>query len=1691
MSSTVLIAHAEGEENLAEKLAVPLREAGYVVEHQGTADVGESITEHINTALASGGPVVLCGTVRAMGTGGAHRVVNAAKPFQGVRVFAVQMEREAYLDQIAPDTIVAEYWKDPATAIRRLLDALKKHFPPRAAIEPAGIERALLRKYLLAVRGKYTELPEAYRGTGSRSLSDIYTRQLLEPAETASAASAEVGQTPVASGTLSVDELVLAGKPHLIIEGGPGAGKSTLLNHVACHLANAWLDDKLVTALPVLTRAGNFHANLDRPLSDLLHRSVTQAFGAEWQDTSFPEDMFSAPPAPGLRWLVLIDALDEIALPVDRERVLTAVRNRNPEGTYRFVVTTRPLPDTGVIRSSTLARYRVKPFDLEALKSFARSWFHKSPEVADSFVRSLTTSGSTVQAQIPLLVTVSAALADESGGRIQANRAELYEEFVRFILKWKADQRSAARNLHQSLDRTWTDALGANGTELVAELFAGRRQMLEQISLDRFRNPTTSLVNASFDFVLNEICTDDSRRRWLLRARESVEELLPDFLRSMGLLAQRGGACEFIHDTFREFLTAAALAVPRCAEEARAIVQSWHKSGYREVALFLLGRWSAAGKDVSELVESLGVTAPVRAFVGTAIAEGVALRPEFEGEVIQELLELARFTWYWEVVNSLGKLSTRPKVIDCVAALTQDPSVGAQRRIELCRMLESIGRQDLAAEGARRVIATPSVPVLQQLEACYLLEQLGHRDEAQAAIRRQMEHSDVVSRVFVIHTGALLGVPEDELSKLRARVIRDARHPTWSRSFRIVLITLASEPRQLPEILETELQQASAEPNARCTIWETLAKHGRAAEARRELTGMLANSSLKLEDRVRAAVALVKTNPDESSGALITSFLGEPQLEAKHRVQLANALGEAGRKDAAAGILREVVHNSGCDGALRVQGVKNLAALGLHEEAIGIMKALAEDSSVEAEHRIAAASWVSDPGYLPHTAELMRAIADDTSSKTADRASAITVLGRIGLLAEMANRLRRLLTEGRMEAPDRLAIASTLAEAGFKSEARQILVEAADDLGAEDEQRIQTAGRLAALGFVSDAEPFLSEIADHGERWDRERAIQALAAAGLKEEARAALKRALADPSTDEYFRVSLAKIFAQLGFPPEARQVLCGIASDVNITPYNRVAALEALGEIGFAEEADTTLLDLANESGGRARIEAAKALTASGSRDAGLGTLRSVLNDDDATISDRVRAADELRTLGFVDESSAVVKRIALAGSGDARGRIAAAELCLKLGLKQEAAGCLTGVITSQETDSSTAYSAMYRMLEVGLLEESRHALHHFLENPTIDSSSRSVIVDKAVKAFDSDAVRAPLVTLSSNVNADAETRFRAGEKLIDLGFGEATMDTWLVMIREPGIKSDMKLRAARHLQKLGVLGDSVAEALRPLAADRSLGDYQRLEVANLLGPTEAGFQSLFAIASDASVASHYRLQAAEKAAELDIAMDARTQLESTLTDFAADPALKNRVATLLGKMGCIEAAQRIVQEATQDAKPVEAPPVQDPFWLAMQRLEAAVQLRASGKTDEASQEVRSALLDLGERDRSRLAEYAEHLGMQAEIAEAIRQIVRDPSISPVSIVRMLPDFDRWGTVEDMKLALERLSDDAARDPSVMPAVAQELHFSRAFGYRMRGFEEGQALTPRLFRRLLRSLLVETRRRHDRERDRATRPR
>ncbi|MFI6334290.1 tetratricopeptide repeat protein [Streptomyces sp. NPDC050535] len=73
-----------------------------------------------------------------MGSAWAHQIVNAAHTDGISRVFVVQMEKAAYVEQLALQTKVARFHADPVGSVSELAAGLAKHFPPTPASEPAA-----------------------------------------------------------------------------------------------------------------------------------------------------------------------------------------------------------------------------------------------------------------------------------------------------------------------------------------------------------------------------------------------------------------------------------------------------------------------------------------------------------------------------------------------------------------------------------------------------------------------------------------------------------------------------------------------------------------------------------------------------------------------------------------------------------------------------------------------------------------------------------------------------------------------------------------------------------------------------------------------------------------------------------------------------------------------------------------------------------------------------------------------------------------------------------------------------------------------------------------------------------------------------------------------------------------------------------------------------------------------------------------------------------------------------------------------------------------------------------------------------------------------------------------------------------------------------------------------------------------
>lgn len=290
MAWSVMIAHAPDEQALAETLVTPIEQAGYKVSYRGTVGVGDSIELEATLALESGGPVVLCGTQRAVGSRWAWQLVNAARATAGrPRVFVVQMERDAYVEPLARDGMIAPYWEDPAGAIQGLIAALRKHYPL-----------------------------ETETGLQAQSGLIDFAQERMRHGEI-------IGREhAIATVRGWIDG---ASKGWVLIKGGPGTGKSAILVAILNHLEKDhgaesapyhflrrgqgnWNEPDVVVR-NLIARLEKISASTERGTAQGLERlyALLVAVAALYADNN-------------RRLVLIVDGLDEVAVAAGAERIL-------------------------------------------------------------------------------------------------------------------------------------------------------------------------------------------------------------------------------------------------------------------------------------------------------------------------------------------------------------------------------------------------------------------------------------------------------------------------------------------------------------------------------------------------------------------------------------------------------------------------------------------------------------------------------------------------------------------------------------------------------------------------------------------------------------------------------------------------------------------------------------------------------------------------------------------------------------------------------------------------------------------------------------------------------------------------------------------------------------------------------------------------------------------------------------------------------------------------------------------------------------------------------------------------------------------------------------------------------------------------------------------------------------------------
>ncbi|MBN0047390.1 NACHT domain-containing protein [Streptomyces actuosus] len=646
-------------------------------------------------------------------------IADATKLFSlpQVKSYAVALGRDA--------AEVAPLWFRAKAAMDRAAEAGRQERAPRLTSWTELPRPTLALRTLLEAQTRAMErLPYDLLGVEEPPLSAVYVRQQVrtprdavpatterrggEPGNRPETKSAEPGR---AETRLPVPE-ALARHEHLLITGEPGAGKSTLTSHLARTLARIWLRDESSSlsaplaepVLPVRIAAHTLTGDADT-WSATLDRAVRRSLGPS----------LIADPAPwlfqgrvsGARWLVLLDGLDEITDHESRKTVIKAIaQHARAESVYRFVITSRPLPDAELspLRSAALGEYALEPFGPEELREFAAKWFatqfgdeRRARAATDRFLQETEDSRLRELVQNPLLATIAAVNATVSPDRrLPTNRVSLYRSFfARLLTPGTAGDRTGRVALRRRL-RDDPDRL-----ELHLWLDRRKPALLRMLGRHRLDDAGPLL---------------DGAVRWVRENAPAVvehlagwEDDLPDFLRSTGLLVSEQDGFRFLHHSFAEYFAAEAYAEQSPSDFPDA--ESWFWRAFQDddqtLSVFVLCLWAKQpGNDPDLIAERLrsgsagGYERPLLG--GVLLAEGVRFGEAHTRELIESLLRIGCCTWQSDVQEEafsvLGSLAHLPVVAGRLERIARTVHLPIELRLLALQAFSLLGRDAVAEE---------------------------------------------------------------------------------------------------------------------------------------------------------------------------------------------------------------------------------------------------------------------------------------------------------------------------------------------------------------------------------------------------------------------------------------------------------------------------------------------------------------------------------------------------------------------------------------------------------------------------------------------------------------------------------------------------------------------------------------------------------------------------------------------------------------------------------------------------------------------------------------------------------------------------------------------------------------------------------------------------------------------------------
>lgn len=1065
------------------------------------------------------------------------------------------------------------------------------------------------------------DLPYRLPGARRPSLAAVYVRQDIS-SETDSGRSEPVRPRPKLDGrgqwieppARPVHRLVvrppsrtvraaLDDDDHLLVTGGPGQGKSTLSLRLAADVATHWNGQEgdaplAEPVVPVRLPARELATRLAMPFFQALAESIQAEYGA-LLDFSIEAGTLAGRVV-GCRWLLLVDGLDEVADPVQRDRlikVLVTRASQEASAHYRLVLTTRPIAGAALapFHGAGAARYELLPFDEEALHRFAANWFTED-DTAGRFVRQVHDANLDELVRVPLLATIAAIMFEQDGDRrLPDNRYELYEAYLAYL-----------QTARPSAPSPW----GEHHERLVEHLACAR---LEK---------DTSLLAAACAWATAHVPQACGPTHW--------RDELTTYLTSVGLFVSRGGDVAFLHHSFAEHLAATAHARdlparfdPDDGRFVRLVHTARPGERGRHARLVLLHYTRLRQSEADRLLEYLHEGNADKQVLAARL---LAWHAPAGAEVTNAFLNTAR-AWAMTtqhpaqaILAQVSRAAHHPGLVGWLQDLMRDEEAPWESRIEAGRALATRlygpGRLDAVAM-LRSVVHDETIPVEVRFDSARALAECGPGERATAV------------------TGLLSVLVDTTATALHCR------------NAAIVLAGLGSGPRTQaiealagllddPEAPEEDLVQAAmglleigAGYEDRCAeVFRTVLVKGEG------VTLNLRNAALGLAslgpDQLAEAVAILKAQLADQRPDLLRLFAARilVELSPQHRRETGESLFASASRP-------------GTKASSRVSIASSLAALGneFHEQALGLLRAVSAQrpATVNALHQMAGTLARLGPEYHEEAARELTRVTEHPHAAPFERTMAWGKLADLGephrTAAVLA--LRGSLLDRSADAGLRVHAARELIKLGpqFHTETAQQLREIASGREADPQLRMSAWRALRALGtrFRHQASTALLEFLGPAEvgAWEAHSSeCQFYEGDADPHAAAAAFAVVLHDPKRGVRHRVAAAHSLVELG----RRHHAMAVSAFLDLFERNEIPVDElAFAVGGFADVSVTRRAELAEalttavtkDTSAELVCETAQALEALGLSDFRIdAAVRALMSEELTAASHRAQA-------------------------------------------------------------------------------------------------------------------------------------------------------------------------------------------------------------------------------------------------------------------------------------------------------------------------------------------------------------------------------------------------------------------------------------------------------------------------------------